>query len=289
MTEPEFEIPFERLPERFLETISHGTGVPVRARPAATVVLLRESAGGIEVLLLRRSRDAQFVPGAYVFPGGRVDAGDRSPALAERVHGLTPLQAASRLGLDEPAEAMAYYLAALREAFEETGILVGHLRGGAPPPTAADDERVEALRQDLLEDRAEFGAVLEALDCRLDGTALEYVAHWVTPETEPRRYDTRFFVARVADGARSAPHRGEVTDALWLTPAEALERHARGDLPMVFPTIKSLEQLAAFTDVETMLAELGRREVPTFRPRLVVTRTGVAITLSAPPDARSEP
>lgn len=290
MSQSGFELSFERLPERFLEAVAHpGTSQPVPARPAATVVLLRQAQSNIEVLLLGRGHEASFVPGAYVFPGGRLDPEDRDPDLAALVGGITPSRAADRLGLAEEAEAIAYYVAALREAFEETGILVGHLPDGTPPRAAAADPEIEALRQDLVEDRRSFADVLHALECRLDGAGVEYIAHWITPETEPRRYDTRFFVARVDEDTRSVVHRHEMKDALWLTPAEALERNLEGTLPMVFPTIRTLEQLAAFDRVGDALAALARHAVPTLRPQLRVTRTGVAITLPDSADTRSEP
>jgi 8-oxo-dGTP pyrophosphatase MutT (NUDIX family) len=288
VTESRFELPFERLPRGFVEAVAHPTSASVAARPAATVVLLRDADHALEVLLLRRSHDARFVPGAYVFPGGRLDDEDRDPALAERTDGLTPRQASRRLGVEDEAEAMAYYVAAVREAFEETGILVGRLADGGPSPTAAVDAATESLRKELLDGRRSFAGVLDALGCRLDGSGVEYIDHWITPESEPHRYDTRFFVARVAEDARSSVHRREMTEALWLTPFAALERNRRGELPMVFPTIRTLERLAAFEHVTDALGELARHEVPTIRPRLHLTRTGVAITLADPADTRSE-
>lgn len=253
--------------------------MPTHPRPAATIVLMRDGDAGLEVLLMKRSRTAGFVPGAYVFPGGRVDDADGDGSLAERLHGLTPVAAAARLGLEDTVTAVGYYVAALREAFEETGILVATQPDGSDVPTAAASADVDTIRDDLLEDRISFTAALDALGCTLDGGDVAYLAHWITPVVEPRRYDTRFFAARVAAGSESVVDPREMTDAVWLTPERALHRHRDGNLPMVFPTIKTLQHLAPFTDVDQALAELNESDVPAILPRLVMTDTGVAINI----------
>lgn len=283
-TEADHVIPFHRLPERFAESLENPPEVPVTPRPAATIVLLRDGAEGLEVLLMRRTRSAGFVPGAYVFPGGRVDGTDAGPEALARMDGLTPDSAARRLDLPraEPP-AVAYYLAALREAFEETGILVARRADGSAPPTAAEDPSVDALRDDVMEDRVTFAEALERLDCRIEGAAVEYLAHWITPEPESRRYDTRFFAARVRPGATPIVDPREMTDAAWLTPEAALDRNRGGTLPMVFPTIKTLQRLARYADASDALEALRARRVPTILPRLVVTPTGVGMELDEEP------
>ncbi|HEX9884928.1 MAG TPA: hypothetical protein VGA70_00495 [Longimicrobiales bacterium] len=279
MTEPDLIIPWDRLPEGFARQLDEPRGPAAVPRPAATIVLLRAGAGGPEVLLLRRVRNAGFVPGAYVFPGGRVDGDDATEALTERVEGVTPAQAAARLGLPGNAEppALAYYVAAVREAFEETGLLVGTTAGGEAPPSAASDEGVRKLRDQLLADEDAFPAILDALGCRMDARAVAYVAHWITPEAEPRRYDTRFFAAAVPAGRAALLNEAELNHALWLTPEEALLRHGNGRLPMVFPTIKTLESLVGFDAPEAILAHFEDRPIPAILPRLVRTPTGVGL------------
>lgn len=282
MPKPDFVIPFDRLPERFADTIRHPPAVPAPPKPAATVVLLRDRADEMEVLLLRRARTSGFVPGAYVFPGGRVDAADALDTVVERLDGLTAEEAEGRLeltGAEPPA--LAYYLAAVREAFEETGILIGRGADGAPPVTAAEDESVDALRDELMGDQLSFAAVLDLMKCRIDGSAMEYFAHWITPEPEPRRYDTRFFAARIRHDAPARVDPREMTDAVWLTPSRALRRQAAGSLPMVFPTIKTLEQLSPYHRADAALAALGRSRVPTVMPRLVVTPTGIGMEMDS--------
>lgn len=280
MSKSDFIIPFDRLPERFAEQIEHPPAEPTPTRPAATIVLLRDGEDGLEVLLMRRNRNAGFVPGAYVFPGGRVDGTDATPEALGRLDGLTVEGAEARLGLPgaEPP-AIGYYLAALREAFEETGILIGRRPDGTPPPTAASSPEMDRVRDDVMEDRIGFGEALDRLGCRLDGRSVEYLAHWITPLVEPRRYDTRFFAARVTGDTKPVVDPREMTDALWISPRGALARYAEGSLPMVFPTIKTLEQLAPFPDADTALAEIGAAPVRTILPSLVITPTGVGLEL----------
>ncbi len=315
---PDYEIPEERLPEGFVDTVLEVPRVPAVPRASATVVVVREGMGGAgaargggrrrapgvgstpgepEVLLLRRNRATGFVPGAWVFPGGRVDAADGEAALADRWTGLTPEGAAGRLGLGMDADppAIAYYGAALREVFEETGLLAGMVGGGGgdgrdPVSTgeggadmAAGRARgavvadLDAAREALLGRGVPFSRVLAQLNARLDGTAIEYIAHWVTPVAEPRRYDTRFFAARVPAGATAVHDEREMTGAVWLTPAAALARHRRGELPMIFPTIRTLEDLCGFATVEDLLAHYRNRTIPRVQPEIVRTATGVAL------------
>jgi recombination protein RecT len=280
MSKSDFIIPFDRLPERFAEQIEHPPAEPAPTRPAATIVLLRDSDDGLDVLLMRRNRSAGFVPGAYVFPGGRVDGTDATPEALARLDGLTVESAEHRLalpGADPPA--IGYYLAALREAFEETGILIGRRPDGASPPTAASSPEIDSVRDDVMEHRIGFGEALDRLGCRLDGRSVEYLAHWITPVAEPRRYDTRFFAARVTGDTRPVVDPREMTDALWISPRGALDRYAEGSLPMVFPTIKTLEQLAFYPDARTALAEIRAAPVRTILPSLVITPTGVGLEL----------
>jgi 8-oxo-dGTP pyrophosphatase MutT (NUDIX family) len=257
-----YEIPRERLPPGFAERLGEPVADPAETRPAATVVLARDAAAGLEVLLLRRARSSGFVPGAYVFPGGRVDEQDADPRLRRRLAGLDPAAAGP-----EPR----YIVAAVREAFEETGLLLAD----AEPDAVA----LHGWRTRLLSGDADFATVLDALGARIAAGRMAYMAHWITPEAEPRRYDTRFFLAAVPPGSRAEPDPREMTDARWLTPAAALDRFQAGTLPMVFPTVKTLQTLAAFTDTAGALAALRRRTVAPVLPRLVRTARGVGIVV----------
>lgn len=283
MTDPRSTIPFDRLPPGFAETVAHPPEAPARPHPSATIVLMRDSARerALEVLLLRRVRSAGFVPGAFVFPGGRVDDADALPALVERADGITAAAAADRLGLpcDARPPALAYYVGALREAFEETGLLVARDPAGRSAVCAAGDASTRALLDELRADEGRFPSVLERLACRLDLGAVAYIGHWITPVAEPRRYDTRFFAAAVPAEHRVLIHEAELSEAVWLTPSEALELNVRGALPMVFPTIRTLESLLPFPSPEAVLAGFRDRDIPTILPRLVSTPRGIGMEL----------
>jgi 8-oxo-dGTP pyrophosphatase MutT (NUDIX family) len=283
--DPRSVLPYERLPPGFAETLDDPPDHPVAARPAATIVLMRAGRAGLEVLLLRRVRNAGFVPGAYVFPGGRVDADDAAPALVARLAGLDAEVARRRLGLgrEDVPTAQAYVIAALREAFEETGLLVGRRSDGSPVPPAAGDAAVDRARARLLADEDAFAGVLDELGARLDGAAVEYIAHWITPIVEPRRYDTRFFAAALEGEPPVAIHAAEMADALWISPTAALERSRAGTLPMVFPTLRTLEALADFDSPDAVLRSFAERDIPAILPRLVRTPTGVGLAVEESP------
>ena len=280
MTDSSFLIPFEDLPDRFIKSLEHPSHPSVPAKPAATIALLRDSPSRMEILLLRRDRSASFVPGAYVFPGGRVDRADWMKKTLARVDGLTPETAADRLGLaDTNPPAIAYYVAALREAFEETGILIGVGPNSEAPPTAAEDANIEVLRNGLMEGHVSFTEALEQLSYRIDGSSIEYLAHWITPEREPRRFDTRFFAARVQADTKPMFDPREMTDAVWVTPQDAISRNQAGTLPMIFPTISTLQQLADYATAEDALREIGNASIPTVLPRLIITEKGVSLNI----------
>lgn len=262
-----YEIPHENLPPGFAETIEEVPDEPAVPRPAATAVLMRDG-DGLEILLLRRHRSSGFVPGAYVFPGGRVDDADADPALARRTIGL---------GADaEPAA--GFWLAAIREVFEETGVLLARTDGGEPAPDARE-EGMEALRESLMRDEATLLDVLDARALRPDTAGMVHIAHWITPVVEARRYDTHFFAAALPPGREARPDPREMTDAAWLRPAEALDRFRSGRLPMVFPTVRTVEVLDRYGSVAEALDALDAMTVRPTLPRLVRTERGVAIVV----------
>jgi 8-oxo-dGTP pyrophosphatase MutT (NUDIX family) len=299
--DPDQVIPFERLPAGFADRLEAPPS-PATPRPAATVVLVREAGEGPQVLLLRRTRSAGFVPGAFVFPGGRVDSADAHPEVLERIRGVEPGEVDARLGahgvLDVAGEGAAggdmagkdvagrdvpsgaaFLVAALREAFEETGIPVFRRSDDTPLGCAAGDPEMERLRRALLAGELTFLEVLREVDGWMDGSAVGYISHWITPEAEPRRYDTRFFAAAVARGTPALVDDQEITEAVWLTPAEALARNRQGTLPMVFPTVKTLEALRSFVAPGEILEHYRNREIPAILPHFVRTPTGVGIRI----------
>jgi 8-oxo-dGTP pyrophosphatase MutT (NUDIX family) len=264
-----FEIPADRLPDGFMDTIEAEPARPTTPRPAATVVLLRDAAGGPEVLLMRRHRSSGFVPGAWVFPGGRVDAADSGPALHERIRGL-PVA---------PVPAVEYWTAGLRELFEETGVLLARAGAGDWVGDASSSRRIDSLRRALMKGAAALLDVLEAMDLTLDASGMVHMAHWITPVVERRRYDTHFFAAALPEGRSVQPDVREMTRAVWVTPVTALERFEQGTMPMVFPTVKTLGALCGYDSVAHALDSLRHRQVPAILPRLVRTERGVGIVV----------
>ncbi len=283
--------PFHQLPPGYGRTLDHPSHPPATPRPAATLALLRDGRNGIETLLLKRSHRLGFIPGAYVFPGGGVDREDALPDLLSRLSGLSAHEDRARVGADsgEPAadsEASlpprAFLAAALRETFEETGVLLAASPGSYRTFPVGGTCRGGKARARLLRGLLTFHQVLQELDMDLDAGALHLIGHWVTPEPEPRRYDTRFFAAEVPEGCPVEPHRQEVAEALWLTPAEALERNRAGRLPLVYPTLKTLEDLEAFRETGQALEHLGRRDLPRLLPTVVKKPNGVEISVDEP-------
>jgi 8-oxo-dGTP pyrophosphatase MutT (NUDIX family) len=272
-----FIIPADALPPGFAEKVDDPALSPVPPRPAATVVLVRDADGGPEALLVRRHRRSGFAADAWVFPGGVVDARDGSDELVARLDGPSPAEWARRLGVDDPAEAVGYAAAAIREAFEETGILLARPDGVGEHRDAA--EHLEAGRRALLNDVVTLHDVAVANGLRLAGDELVYVAHWITPEPEPRRYDTRFFAARAPAGAECVVHDAEMTDHAWLRPADAVARFRAGEMKLLPPTVHTLLDLSRFATWDEMRAALEAAPVPSIMPVMRRHPEGVAIVV----------
>jgi recombination protein RecT len=212
---------------------------PAPTRPAATVLLLRDSAGGIEVLMTRRSSTASFAPGAYVFPGGGIDAAD---ALCHAQSTRRPGQSDLRL---------TQAIAAIRESFEELGVLLARHADGRHASTAD----VEGLDRQL-----PFAAQMLERGLTLDGAGVFVLAHWVTDRDLARRFDVPFLVARMPDGQTPVADESEQFEPLWVRPAEALARHHSGGFFMIFPTIRTLEKLQHYASVDAVLSACASEE-----------------------------
>lgn len=252
-------------------------------RQAATVMLVRDQAvSGIEVLMLQRNLNADFVGGAYVFPGGAVDPEDSGALVDTHVVGLGDELASARLGL--PSGGIAYWVAVLRELFEEAGLLL--TAHGASTAIAADPEaakRLAAMRHELNARERSFRSIIEAEDLVLDVSHVHYFAHWITPEGSPRRYDTYFFVAEAPEGQEAIHDNHETVDTIWIDPLDALERQRRGEISIILPTIKNLEAIGRFSRVADLLeAARSADEVPAILPRF--TEDGGGIRLLLPGD-----
>jgi 8-oxo-dGTP pyrophosphatase MutT (NUDIX family) len=230
------------------------------ARDAATVALLRDAPGGPEVYLLRRVRAMAFAGGMHVFPGGSVDPQDAHASVAWS--GPPASEFGTAFGCDEPL-ARALVCAGVRETFEESGVL---LAGPSPDEVLADvsTDEWEAERVALEAREQSLSELLTRRSLVLRADLLRPFAHWITPEVEPKRFDTRFFVARVPQGQVCREAGTEADRRLWLRPQEALDRR----LGMLPPTAVALADLAAHPDVEAALA--APRTITPVLPKLVV-------------------
>jgi 8-oxo-dGTP pyrophosphatase MutT (NUDIX family) len=207
-----------------------GTGADVPPLPAASVILLRDSP--LEVLMIRRNAKSTFVPDAWVFPGGAVDATDHE--------------------LGDGTELGTMRVAAARELFEESGIWLG--------PTLDDGD---SKRRALLSGETTFAALVR--DTPLDLAGLVWTSRWITPVGVPKRFDTYFFLARIGRDAVASAENVEAVEVRWIAPAEAIDK-----LQIIFPTLKNLEAIVGFSSSEELLASRRGAEIPTTRPVLVV-------------------
>ena len=214
---------------------------PAPTRPAATVLLLRDTPEGVEVLMTRRSMTASFAPGAYVFPGGGVDASDAAAhACAKRRAGQSDLH-------------LTQAIAAIRESFEELGVLLARRADGS----AATAEDVDALDR-----KAAFATQCAALGLVLAADEVFVLAHWITDRDLPRRFDVPFLVARMPAGQRPVADQAEQFEPVWVRPADALQRHEAGGFFIIFPTIRTLQRLQAFATVGAVLQACAVTEQP---------------------------
>jgi 8-oxo-dGTP pyrophosphatase MutT (NUDIX family) len=246
-------------------------------RLAATVILARPP---FEVYLARRSASSAFAPDAFVFPGGTIAAQDASEAARARTLGLDAerldreFRAAipADLGSDEPPidreSARALVVAALRELFEEAGVLLARTGSGLPiGASPVDWERVAAQRVAVRDGTVAFADFLTAHDWYADARELALFSHWITPPSEPRRYNTHFFFAVAPPGQAALADAFETHDGIWISPAAALERLSAGTLHLVYPTIKHLVRLASFDSVDAALEFARSKPVLTIVPR----------------------
>ena len=241
------------------------------ARPAATLVVVRDGAAGIEVLLSRRTQSNDQFSGAWVFPGGIVDVGDRA-AHAHCV-GLDDATASAQLGLESGG--LDYYVAAVRECFEESGLLLAVDETGAL--VELDHGRGETLgpwRGPLHRGERTLSAFCNEFGLRLAADRLVYLSHWLTPFARPKRFDTRFFIAALPPTQTAAFDGTEMVEQLWLAPAEALARSA--EMKLMTPTQKTLELVARYASVNELLAwARAPRSVPLTMPRVAQGSQGM--------------
>jgi len=243
---------------------------PVTPVPAATLVLLRNrSAGAFEVLLIRRHSASKFAAGDFVFPGGKIETSDGRDDAAAWCRSVDAGQAARRLGLaSPPSAALGHWVGVIRETFEEVGILLAYAPDGRP--VRVDAARYADYRRACQADHRAFWAMLRAERLTLATDGLVYFAHWITPEIQPLRFDTRFFAALMPEGQEAVADEREITEVRWLAPREALELNARGLLSLRNPTVKNLELFDGAPTSAAALARLSERDVRPILPRVII-------------------
>ena len=241
--------------------------VPIR--DAATVILVRDALDedgepAIEVCMLRRALDAEFVAGAYVFPGGSVDPDDRGADVEGLCRGRTDGEASAVLGVESGG--LAFWVAALRECFEEAGVLLAYpsdhrhgARDGSAIPLLDTSDPVTTARFAGYRDAVNAGTTGILDVCRSEGLALavdsvHYVSHWITPELAPKRYDTRFFIAAAPPGQVARHDDSETIASIWVRPADAMARHQAGEIDLLQPTVTNLANIVGFHSTSEVMA-----------------------------------
>ena len=279
MSEPRWLPP--ALADRAREFVAGGHE-PVDPRPAATVVVLRDGTSGPEAYLLRRRTSMAFAGGMHAFPGGGVDPRDVSDH-GVGWYGPGPAEWAAWLATDE-GPARGFVCAAVRETFEEAGVLLA----SPNPPTATEspafsDDEWEADRQALVARRLSLSELLDRRGLAVRSDLLVPWAHWITPRFEQRRYDTWFFVAALPAGQQARDLSGESDQAGWVRPADAIAAAKRGEVSMLPPTWSVLDGLTAYPSVAAVIEAARQRQVETIMPAWLDDGERVRVLLPGDP------
>ena len=262
--------------------------MPAIPRKAATIILLREKKPkGFDVLLLKRHDKSNFFAGNYVYPGGGLEPQDCSPEVHPYCRGLSPGEACRILGGSAPPEeSLGYWVAGVRELFEEAGILFASHQNnaGVSPSFYKDPIRFSSYRASLQKKETGLLQVAQQEGILLALDQIAYYAHWITPEARPVRFDTRFFLARHPEGQEADHDRQETSAEIWSTPAEALGANLRGDIVLSPPTLKTLEELSRFQRVDDLLASARAIDKPPILPVLAIVPEGSLIVFPWDPE-----
>ena len=243
---------------------------PTVPQAAATVLLVRDSKNeGIEVFLVERASKANF-GGAFVFPGGKVDPEDGLDNMEAITTGSSDQELSNILGEDKGG--LAYWVACIRECFEEAGILIAYREDGSPfdPSDSEERQRFVDYRNRLNAGEAVIEQMCQTEKLTLATERLAYLAHWITPKIEKRRYTTRFFIAISPSGQEGLHDGSESVNSLWIKPEEALEQQKEGKLLLIMPTIKNLESICGYANVEELLKDkssIDHSTIPTIEPK----------------------
>ncbi len=256
---------------------------------AASIILLRDnSAGQLETLLLRRNRNQSFMGGAFVFPGGRMDNADEDPELLDYISGVK--QREVKAWLQEPdipeARAMGLFITALRETFEEAGVLLAYKESGRI--ICLEDEeisgRFSAHRRELYNHKISLRELAQKENLKYALDMLVPCAHWVTPEAEKRRFDTRFFITRIPEGQKPEHDAVELTESRWITPGDALNEQKAGRLMLMPPTLMILTGLSEFSSAGEALEHAGSLAIRTILPQISMTADTICVKFPGDPE-----
>ncbi|HPW36116.1 MAG TPA: hypothetical protein PLN83_03790 [Syntrophorhabdus sp.] len=248
------------------------TGDAVIPKKAMTIILLRDQyPAGFEVFLLKRHNQSIFMGGNYVYPGGKVDEEDAAEEILARSQGISSRQAQEILGENDAKIAIAYWIAGIRELFEEAGILLAYNKEKRLLSIDSEDakQRLAFHRLSLQKGEKSFLQIIIEEDLTLAIDQCFYYAHWITPEARNVRFDTRFFVARTISGQEASPDAKETTEGVWLTPSAALQKNFEGTVALSPPTLKTLEDLSRFSSIHDLLSSLPERKKPAILPILL--------------------
>src|SRR5882724_6038840 len=239
----------------------------VTPRLAATAIVVRARGTQPEILLLKRGERARFMPNAYVFAGGALDPGDESADACDLCQGLDDRCASERLQL--PSNGLRFFIAAVREVFEECGLLLAYdSRGELVDLSSWDESRLREVRLQLSAGQLSLAALCKAQGWRLAVDRLAFFSHWITPPGR-LRFDTRFFLSLAPPKQHAFLAGIEMAELLWCTAAVALAEHASGRLLLMFPTRTILKQIAEFRDIDALIEFAGRpREIKPITPVL---------------------
>ena len=242
---------------------------PQVPRPAATVTLVREAPAGFEVLMMQRNFKSVFMPGMHVFPGGGVDLNDSAGTLAQRCLHLDDKAASQQLGISSGG--LAYWVAAVREAFEEAGILLACENSGHYVNLNDADkvDRFHAYREQIEKGTLHLSHMLESESLQLPLKDMIYFSHWITPMGAPRRYDTRFFVAMAPPSQKPLHDNRETINHLWIRPADALAKNKLKQFDMRTPTVFTLKLFAEHERIDSLFKSLqALGDIPVMEPRI---------------------
>lgn len=236
--------------------------------PAATVLLVRDCGDELEVLMVKRSKRPPF-GNLYVFPGGKIDESDKDLNITNFCNGLDDVQASIKLGVNEGG--LSYWVACVRECFEEVGILLAIKNNGDELDlNGADKHKFDNYRRMLLENKISLFEICKKENLSLNLNNIEPFSHWITPEIEIKRFDTRFFIAYIPAKQTERHDGNELTDSVWISPKKALDRSLNGEMPMIMPTISNLQQCLEFDSGKKLLehqSKLTNDDIPSILPK----------------------